>query len=410
MMLKLVVAVVLSLYPLTLLAKTDANRGLESYIMDLLELTVLHDDELVHFADSLDQGEIINPMCQGTTCSTARLIHKETLQKYLDENLNLAELREWVLQLLKKRGHNWTKREEVQEKTKVLSKFTSTRMDSGHGSTCVMSSEKTLNCCGKRDELAATRCKEAASPESILELASGSLHVCLLDTRNSVKCFGDNTYEQLDVPVDLGEVKQIAAGWHRTCAIRVDGELRCWGNSWYQRLNVPKDLGPAAQVSVGDSHICALLESGSVQCWGFSFYNLDDVPVDLGPAIRISAGGRHTCAILEGARVRCWGSNVSGQSHPPTALGPVIQVSAGEFHTCVLLEDARVQCWGSRSSGQCDVPEDLGPVLQIAAGHYHTCALEESGAVRCWGDFTNFPADIRGFTSGLLSSSISPSH
>ena len=76
----------------------------------------------------------------------------------------------------------------------------------------------------------------------------GDSKSCLLFNNNALKCWGDNTYYQVDgtawqrsapTSVNLGTNKTAAAvnsGYYHTCAILNDDTLRCWGRNDYGQL------------------------------------------------------------------------------------------------------------------------------------------------------------------------------
>ena len=80
--------------------------------------------------------------------------------------------------------------------------------------------------------------------------------------------------------------------------------MRCWGSTSDNVLNVPADLGPVRQVAGYYRAVCAVLISDStVKCWGNGNKPTDGIVVDY------IAGGHYGMCILEPGNnpVRCWG-------------------------------------------------------------------------------------------------------
>ena len=220
-------------------------------------------------------------------------------------------------------------------------------------------------------------------------IAAGGSHTCVILNDRSVKCWGNNDYEQTGeeegegIP-DLGgkPALAIAAGWSHTCAILEDRSVKCWGNNGEGQIGggIPNseriisgtegapDLGQgktAIALTAGEVHTCAILNDRSVKCWGLNRYGrAGGGTPDLGgkPAIAIAGGGYHTCAILDddgntnnGGPVKCWGDNDYGQTEggtPNLGWQTATALVAGFDYACVILVDRSVRCWGGNDYGQ----------------------------------------------------------
>jgi len=284
---------------------------------------------------------------------------------------------------------------------------------------------------------------------SVVSLALGEFHTCVLLGSGEVRCWGQRmtSLSPHAAPVNLGKGRtaaaavpeklgakalRISAGGDDSCAVLEDGKVRCW------RLNVPYDVHEAAlgqrvtEISSGSEHSCALTIAGTVRCWGFSSSGqlgygsrhgatlrkeLGDVPAG-GKVIQVAAGTDRTCVLFENRTFRCWGDDPGpsaysdmaeamkarpANEYPIVNLGkPVMQIASGGS-TCALLAGGAVRCWGDNEAGQLGyghkravdgptIAEDVrvgGPVVQIAIGRAHSCALLEQGRVRCWGSAGN---------------------
>ena len=201
----------------------------------------------------------------------------------------------------------------------------------------------------------------AAKPDpNIHRVSSGDSHSCLLISgglaRAKVRCWGDNSELQLGVsgpthsstPLDLdlpgktADISDLQAGAYHNCVLRSDGSVLCWGDNSQQQLGVPLPTlsavpqlvklpagAYAVAISAGEHHTLALLKDGRVLCWGnaaacgvqtmngtgpVAIGNLDP-PGNFPTAI--SAGATHSCALMSDGSVRCWGSNYDGALGTP---------------------------------------------------------------------------------------------
>ena len=78
---------------------------------------------------------------------------------------------------------------------------------------------------------------------SLLAIATGHLHSCVINVRGELFCFGDNQHGQLGVgnPVSQNLVhvspgtlyRAVAPGIQNTCAITNEQALQCWGDRRY---------------------------------------------------------------------------------------------------------------------------------------------------------------------------------
>ena len=246
-----------------------------------------------------------------------------------------------------------------------------------------------------------------------------------------------------ELPTAVSTVMAIASGYHHTCVLTSGGTVKCWGSNDFGQLGdgsttlrtLPVDAsafgGGIRAVTAGDSHTCVLKGAGGVQCLGANNAGQlgndsttdSRAPVDvagLGSGVRaIAAGGFHTCALTDAGDVSCWGSNEYGQvgtetstnSSLPVAvagLSRVTAIAAGDLHTCALTVEGGVTCWGYRGSGgsgsavPVDRPDLASGVVAISAGHEESCALTTADAVKCWGGFDGGPAvEVPGLEPGI---------
>jgi alpha-tubulin suppressor-like RCC1 family protein len=289
-------------------------------------------------------------------------------------------------------------------------------------------------------------------PDPVMALSSGTEHTCALLESGRVRCWGDNSSNQLGpehssfessaVPVSIAHpLRHIASGARHTCAIRRSGTVLCWGFNHSGQLGAGNTeasihrvdevrglpLDQVQNLAAGCSHTCALLQSGEVSCWGSNTnFNLgtrdpqltDPQPPtivpDLDDARFIAAGCDHSCAIVSDGIVMCWGLNSEGQlgnNQTTSPMGPTMvfgltdikKVALGRSHSCALSDSGNVSCWGDNSNAQLgrdnmsssNIPvsvHGLSKVLDIWAGFEHTCALLLDGNVACWG--SNYSGEL----------------
>jgi alpha-tubulin suppressor-like RCC1 family protein len=245
--------------------------------------------------------------------------------------------------------------------------------------------------------------------------------------------------------------KSITVGEQHSCALLNDASIRCWGDNEYNQLGngsrdacglasgslTPCSMTPievleitnAEVVAAGSAHTCAVMSSGSVQCWGgndngqlgnrssdtcatpagtaFSCSATPTAVLGITSATAVAAGGWHTCAVLRSGSVQCWGLNDYGQlgngatsnSLVPVEVSGITNarsVASNTHHSCAVLRSGSVQCWGYNYNGQLGdgttanslVPVTVSGITNaeaIATGSLHTCALLNGGSIRCWG-------------------------
>ena len=300
---------------------------------------------------------------------------------------------------------------------------------------------------------------------SVIQVAAGGFHTCALDVNGKVWCWGNNgnaqigdgTMTQRNTPTAVltsgalagKTVVQIAAGYTHTCVVAADGGAYCWG--W----NGEGELGdgtttqtgtPVAvltsgaltgkkvvQIATGETHTCALTSDGRVYCWGFNYFGgLGDgttttrlVPTAVATSgalagktvTQVSTGAVHTCALTSDGGLYCWGYNGAGQigdgsttdRNAPVAVATngalagktVVQIGAGGHKTCALTSDGSAYCWGDNLYGQVGdgtttartTPVAVSTagalagktIIQITGAYNHTCALSSEGLAYCWG-------------------------
>jgi M6 family metalloprotease-like protein len=203
---------------------------------------------------------------------------------------------------------------------------------------------------------------------------------------------GDNSFAQLNVPLNATNMVAIAAGaWHNL-TLRADGAVVAWGNNWNGQCDVPSSLRDAVAIAGGGYHNLALKADRTVVAWGADYYGQTTAPPGLANVTAITAGTWHSLALRADGTVAAWGDNSCGQIEVPSGLANVVAVAAGGNHSLALKSYGTVVAWGENTDaqgnfvGQSVVPWGLMNVVAIAAGEYHSLALKADGTVVAWGD------------------------
>ena len=258
----------------------------------------------------------------------------------------------------------------------------------------------------------------------------GDQHACALLNDSSIRCWGDNEYDQLGngshdecglasgsstpcsmTPIavmNITNAEAVAAGGSHTCAVLSDGSVQCWGSN---------DNG---QLGNSSSDNCVTPSGTSVSCSA-----TPRAVLGITDAIAVAAGGWHTCAVLRSGSVQCWGLNDYGQLGNDTTLNSLFPVTVSGItnarsvanythHSCAVLSDGSIQCWGYNYNGQLGdgieidslVPVWVSVITNVTAvttGSSHTCAVLNDGSIRCWG--LNEQGQLGNSSSGTCGSS-----
>ncbi len=270
-----------------------------------------------------------------------------------------------------------------------------------------------------------------------VDLAVGGGHVCVVNSANRLRCWGQNFRGQLgdgtttdrfsfELVAGMSDVIAVDAGWGHTCATLASGQTYCFGNTgngqsgaWappYEVTSPSLIAGvTAVDVSVGAGHSCALGRDGTIWCWGEGYLNGRTsrnpiaAPLPGSDYLALAGGATTACGVTADGRARCWGENnegqfgvgvVSGRTETPTTVGTlraIDMLSTGKT-ACATEGAARdLYCWGYNNDGQVGdgttspavvtprrVPS-LSGVTHVSSGGPTTCAIAADG-LYCWGD------------------------
>jgi hypothetical protein len=234
------------------------------------------------------------------------------------------------------------------------------------------------------------------SASNILGVAHGGDQ--MFSTGGRVKCWGDNTYGQTNVPPGLTNAVSIASGGYHGLALKNDGTVSAWGYNGFGQANVPANLTNAIALAAGVYHSLALKNDGTVAEWGGNNFGQLNMPAGLTGVVAVNAGAYHSLALKADGTVISWGYNNDGQTNVPAGLFNAIAVAGGFYYSVALKADGTVTAWGDNTYGQTSVPAGLSNVVAISSGGYHCLALKADGTLAGWGQNnygqTNIPPNL----------------
>lgn len=240
-------------------------------------------------------------------------------------------------------------------------------------------------------------------------LACGGTSTCGISTDKRLYCWGDNDEGQLGqaerdgsdddsaLPMPVGtdlRFVQVSLGQGHVCGVVEGGTLYCWGRNTWGQVGVADDRGQLraptrvesdrsfARVACGQRHSCAIDGEGLLYCWGDN---------QQPPATPAPAPERPPDPLLGVAsREETVRTPLRVESDQTFA-----DVAASWFHTCARARDGSLYCWGRNDEGQLGsgdiedraTPTRMGTLTSWAAlvtGRFYTCAARSEG-LYCWG-------------------------
>ena len=333
----------------------------------------------------------------------------------------------------------------------------------GQEHTCSLSSDGSLMCWGKYEEIYGSASTSIVSPTQmvssqlydLVDLSSQYSHTCYLNIAGDVQCFGKNDAGQLglgyensnrgpghgvDVSFpDQGKAISMGAGFEFSCSLMRNGTVYCWGSNNFGQLGdgtttdsstpVEVQLTQSAKaIDLGQSHACALLVNNDLMCWGrnnvgqLGSNTLTDstVPVrsilpSSSQPVSFDAGTSHTCAALTDGSLHCWGLNSDGQlgdgtttfrkapvpSQLPSGFSAVL-VAVGESHTCITTNRSTVHCIGSNDQGQ------LGDGSTTSRNAYGSSIFNNGMISQSWNLVEGYESQISVLAAGWGSIQVQP--
>ncbi|OFZ46897.1 MAG: hypothetical protein A2381_03615 [Bdellovibrionales bacterium RIFOXYB1_FULL_37_110] len=206
-------------------------------------------------------------------------------------------------------------------------------------------------------------------------------HECKINMWEKVKCNGDNSYGQCDVP-ELKKPEWVMVGKNHTCALDKNG-VKCWGDNQYGQTIVPALKNPRS-IIIDDDYACIIDDTG-VKCWGDNRYGQTSVP-SLRKIVRLFKGPVGPCvedvSEIGVKREVCWGNNVEVRllSLNESQFKPIAQM---ENYRCGIY-DGYVECWGRLKENILYVIN--GKPEMIAVSSRDSFFTLDKGEIKCWGD------------------------
>jgi hypothetical protein len=244
---------------------------------------------------------------------------------------------------------------------------------------------------------------------NILALASGQQHAAALIEDGTVLAWGNNDYDQTNVPGNATNVVAIACGSDHTIALLTNGTIIAWGRNEDHATEVPGDLGNVVAIAAGGTHNLALQMNGNLRAWGM---DVGEIPASLTDVTAIAAGLDFNLALKADGTVVAWGggTNYMSRTNVPAGLSNLVAISAGDFHGLALKSDGTVISWGDDTLGQTNAPSDLTNAMAVAAGSLFSMALRNDGTVVAWGDNTFGQTNVLPGLSAVKSIAAGGSH
>lgn len=193
--------------------------------------------------------------------------------------------------------------------------------------------------------------------------------------------------------VDIGQTSysRIFTGAQHTCAVTFARDVHCWGDNSYNQLNLGNTaqtnvptaipaLQGADELALGTSHTCAVRDDNTrqVKCMGTPTQaighfngspNPDFIAADSSGTYTVAAGSYRTCIVQSPGTVRCFG-------HANYPSGDITRLVMGDGRTLAYSDNVRMapyKVFGHDSGA-----------TEIDAGTSATCALS-FGGLHCWG-------------------------
>jgi len=245
--------------------------------------------------------------------------------------------------------------------TPNLSPFALKMVSAGIGEACALGFNRQLYCWG--NNLTGDG-RPSAGNYSDVCVADGFGCGLIAETKQST-CWGAVPKGE---PSTESQFKELGCGWYHVCGILLNRTVVCWGDNSYNQSDVPT-AEPFLEVAPGKYHTCGLLTNGTVLCWG----SITTVSVPSGNYTTVVSGRAYSCGLTTQGHALCWGKgNTNGVDSPPDDT--FIDLCGGDDFMIGLLPNRSLVVWGADSSGEDNVPGNY-QWSQLSAGNGYACGL-----------------------------------
>ena len=188
----------------------------------------------------------------------------------------------------------------------------------------------------------------ALATRTFTSIAPSDSHTCALDTSRRAWCWGSNDNGQLGTGDQVArlsptlvttaagpapEFVEVRTGGLHTCAIDTQARAWCWGYNGQGQLGISSTTQQVSPTLVtvsafsslrpGDSHTCGLSPSGTAYCWGYNVSGQlgtgdqvnraePTVVTGLQGVVAVAASYRRSCAADQAGKAWCWGQGTYG--------------------------------------------------------------------------------------------------
>ncbi len=240
-----------------------------------------------------------------------------------------------------------------------------------------------------------------------IAVAGGGFHSLGLKGDGSIVAWGCGSpfdyYGECDVPSPNIEFVAIAPGFWHNLGLKADGSIVAWGKNNYGQTEVPSPNTGFVAVAAGGNHSLGLKADGSIVAWGYNDYGQTNVPSPNTGFVAVAAGDLHTLGLKADGSIVAWGYNGTGQTNVPQPNTGFVAIGARGVHSLALKSDGSVVAWGYNRSGRTNVPSPNTGFVAVAAGGEHSLGLKADGSIVAWGrdnfSQTNFPSPNTGFVA-----------
>jgi len=216
----------------------------------------------------------------------------------------------------------------------------------------------------------------------VAEIAAGNTFSMARKNDGTVVVWG--TGAVTNVPDTANGLSAIAAGEAHALALK-SGGIVAWGDNTYNQTNVPVELTSGVTAIAAGGYYSLALKDGGVQIFGIAATNADagsirSIPDAATSGVTAIAAGKWHALALKAGGVIAWGTPYYDATNVPVAAqSDVSAIAAGDCFSIALKTDGTLVIWGDDFNGQTNVPSHAtSGITKIAAGSGHCLAVGPS--------------------------------